>query len=142
MTAERIDGSAGTAVHGARPYWLAEPCPVWCDKLHDEQAFEADRRHLSSGYLAQVVLSTEDPVVQGARLGDRAQYFPAELVLYLDQHVREVGPRVVIDQVPAERRQLYLLPVEARQVGEALIRLAGLAREDGRGGSDPALGRG
>jgi hypothetical protein len=52
------------------------------------------------------------------------------LEIYLQQHVREVGPRIVIGQRPTGEPRIHLLPDEARHLGEALIRLASMADDD------------
>jgi hypothetical protein len=82
---------------------------------------------MGTDLMTEVVLSTEDPAAIGEKPHTLADYFPVELVVYVDQHVREVSPRVAIDGIPAERTQLHFLAAEARQVGEALIRLAEVA---------------
>jgi hypothetical protein len=129
-TSEENDSDGDSSAAIDRPYWLDEPCPAWCDKLHEEHLYVADRRHISSDYMREVILSTEDPVVIGEKPHDLSDYHPTELVIYLDQHVREVAPRVIIDQVPAGRRKLHFLPAEARRVGEALLRLATMAADE------------
>lgn len=98
------------------PYWLQKPCPTWCDQFHEPH--DPDRRHISTDHIREVLLSTEDAVGPGQ---------PAELVVYLDQHVREVGPRVILDQLPASRGRVHLLPAEARRLGQALLETAALA---------------
>jgi hypothetical protein len=129
-TSEENDSNDDSSAVLGRPFWLHEPCPVWCDKLHEEHLDVADRRHISSGCMSEVVLSSEDPIVMGEKPHDLSDYFPTELAIYLDQHVREIAPRVIIDQLPCDRKKLHFLPTEARQVGEALIRLAAMATED------------
>ncbi|MBE1465124.1 hypothetical protein [Kibdelosporangium phytohabitans] len=73
------------------------------------------------------MLSSEDLSVAGQVPHKPSDYRPTELVVYLDQHVREVGPRVVVGQLPGDRTKLHLLPAEARQVAQALLDMADLA---------------
>jgi hypothetical protein len=75
----------------------------------------------------ETLLSTEDPTIVGGKPHQLLDYRPPELVICLDQHVREIGPRVVLDQFPSDRSKLHLLPGEARRVGEALVEMAVLA---------------
>jgi hypothetical protein len=77
----------------------------------------------------EILLSTEDSTVLGEKPHQLSDYHPTELVIYLDQHVREMGPRVVMDQLPGDRGKLHLLPTEARRVSEALVEMAVLAEE-------------
>jgi hypothetical protein len=131
-TSEENDSNDDSSAVTGRPFWLHEPCPVWCDKLHEEHLDVADRRHISSECMSEVVLSSENPVVVGEKPHDLPEYFPTKLVIYLDQHIREITPRVIVDQLPWDRQKLHFLPTEARQVGEALIRLAAMATEDSK----------
>jgi hypothetical protein len=109
------------------PYWLHGPCPAWCDQLHEDHLDGPDRRHMSA--TTEILLSTEDQTVLGEKPRQLTDYHPTELVIYLDQHVREIGPRVVMDQLPCDRGKLHLLPAEARRVSEALVEMAVLAEE-------------
>src|SRR5689334_4462984 len=92
-------------------------CPVWCDGCD----CASDGLHISSESVEYVVLSTDEPV----KLGPKE--FPPELALYLDQHVEDADPRVVIDQLPDDRMKVRLLPTEALRIGRTLLRLAQLA---------------
>ncbi|ONI81617.1 hypothetical protein ALI144C_20170 [Actinosynnema sp. ALI-1.44] len=110
----------------ARPFWLHEPCPAWCDKFHEDNLDSGDRRHVSDE-VREVQLSSEDMSVHGQSPHKASDYRPTELVIYLDQHVREIGPRVIVDQLPGDRTKLHLLPTEARRVAEALLDMVALA---------------
>nr|WP_042183018.1 hypothetical protein [Kibdelosporangium sp. MJ126-NF4]CEL15301.1 hypothetical protein [Kibdelosporangium sp. MJ126-NF4]CTQ95657.1 hypothetical protein [Kibdelosporangium sp. MJ126-NF4] len=111
--------SAGTPL----PFWLHGPCPTWCDEFHEADLDNGDRRHISDE-VRNVLLSTEDMNVSGRKPHNPADYRPTELVIYLDQHVREIGPRIVVGQLPGDRTKLHLLPAEARQLGKALLDMA------------------
>jgi hypothetical protein len=113
----------------ARPYWLHGPCPAWCDQRHEDHLNGSDRSHMSSK-TREILLSTEDQTVLGEKPRQLSDYHTTELVIYLDQHVREIGPRVVMDQLPGDRGKLHLLPSEARRVSEALVEMAVLAEGD------------
>nr|CEL18623.1 hypothetical protein [Kibdelosporangium sp. MJ126-NF4] len=54
------------------------------------------------------------------------------LELYLEQDVREVGPRVVVGQLPTGWPKLNLLPADALHLSKALARLARTAMGDGQ----------
>lgn len=109
------------------PYWADGPCPAWCDRDHPGW-----RMHMSTGWMCFVVLSTEDPVTVDLGRDGVSEYVrvPKELEVYLEQHFREVGPRVVISQRPTGRPAMKLLPEEALHLGEGLIRLATMATDD------------
>lgn len=56
----------------------------------------------------------------------------SKLEIYLEQDVREVGPRVVVGQLPTGWPKLNLLPLDALHLSEALARLAYTGIDDGR----------
>ncbi|TCO62774.1 DUF6907 domain-containing protein [Actinocrispum wychmicini] len=135
----QIDNTSDSADEDDLPYYLAGPCPPWCDRAHEDTVDDAERLHMSTGLMWEVMLVTEDPVKSDSEPHTLSDYFPPELAVYMDQHVREVSPRIAIDGLPAGRTQLHLLPAEARTVGEALIHLAEVAEGrrtfvDSRGG--------
>jgi len=57
---------------------------------------------------------------------------PGKIQLYVEQHLREVGPRVVIEQLPAGYPKFSILPAEALHLSEALHRLATMATDDSK----------
>ncbi|ONI72744.1 hypothetical protein ALI144C_42820 [Actinosynnema sp. ALI-1.44] len=118
-----------------RPFWLHEPCPTWCDQFHEGDLDVSDRRHVSDD-ARTILLSTEDMKVRGQVPHKPSDYQPVELVIYLDQHVREVGPRIVFDQLPGDRKMVHLLPTEARRVADALLAMALLAEGNKPGTED------
>jgi hypothetical protein len=120
--------SLDSSIESHRPHWLVEPCPVWCDNLHEESDFVEDRSHMSE-WVCHVVLSTEEPVVID-RQPDDTWSFPCELMIYLDQHIGEVMPLVIVEEAHVGRKKLRLTPMEARQLGEALIRGSMTASEN------------
>jgi hypothetical protein len=74
----------------SRPvFWLAKPCPRWCNGLHDNRDSGPDRRHFSS-WEEQVPLTLEDAQEMGPGLG----WQPEHVVVSLDQGVREDAPRI------------------------------------------------
>ncbi|CAM3760623.1 DUF6907 domain-containing protein [Kibdelosporangium persicum] len=114
------------------PYWKTEPCPAWCDNLHEDSDFVDDRRHMSD-WSAHIVLTTEEPtIVERTPAGDGPWYVPFELVARLDQHVRDAAPLVIVHEAHCRIDELHLTPSEARQLGEALIRGADLAAGDSK----------
>ncbi|TCO54358.1 hypothetical protein EV192_109339 [Actinocrispum wychmicini] len=110
--------------HADQSSWGNEPCPAWCDGDHPSWP-----DHMGAGWMCFVRLSTEDPVLDGQTDGGPA-YQPKELEIYVQQGMREVGPRVAIGQRPTGEPKINLLPDEARHLGEGLIRLAAMADDD------------
>jgi hypothetical protein len=126
MTTGETTNAAESEADKRLPYWADGPCPAWCDRDHP-----AWHKHMSTGWMCFVVLSTEDPVTVdlGRNGGKNYVPVPKELELYLEQHFREIGPRVVISQRPTGRPAMKLLPEEALHLGEGLIRLATMATD-------------
>lgn len=57
----------------SRPvFWLAKPCPRWCNGLHNDCDASPDRRHFSS-WEEQVPLTLEDAQENGAGVGMAAR---------------------------------------------------------------------
>jgi hypothetical protein len=77
-----------------------------------------------------IVLSVDDPVVDGEKPDGGLDYRPKKLQTFVEQYVREVGPRVVIEQLPTGEPKFDFLPTEAIHLGEALIRLGTMATDD------------
>ncbi|WP_410630818.1 DUF6907 domain-containing protein [Amycolatopsis sp. cmx-4-83] len=69
-------------------FWLAKPCPRWCNGLHDDRDAGPDRRHFSSW--EEVLLTLEDAQEMGPGLGWQPEY----AIVSLDQGVREDVPRI------------------------------------------------
>jgi len=101
-----------------------ETCPAWCDGDHP-----AFRKHVSSGNMCYIDLALGGPDV-GTSDDDRPD--DSKLEMYLEQDVREVGPRVVIGQLPTGWPKLNFLPLDALHLSEALARLAYTAIDDRR----------
>jgi hypothetical protein len=125
MTVEEIESDATSSSDSYQPYWADGPCPSWCDRDHP-----CCRQHMSTSWMCFVVLSTENPVVHKHGPGGTLDYVPKELQTYIEQDVREIGPRVVIEELLTGKPKLNLLPAEAIHLGEALIRLATMATDD------------
>ncbi|TCO53072.1 hypothetical protein [Actinocrispum wychmicini] len=108
--------------------WAEEPCPAWCDGNHPDCP-----EHMSSEWMCFVALSMEVPTVVAMDGGNGTTVpvvLPKELEIYLEQRFRERVPQVVVGERPSGRQQLTLLPAEAVHLGEALLRLAGMAVDD------------
>lgn len=125
MTAANLPADLTSAQR--RPYWQAVPCPAWCDNPHEDSDFVDDRRHMSD-WSAHVVLTTEEPTfIERTPAGDGPWSVPFELTVWLDQHVQEAAPRVVLHETHRRIDEMHLTPAEARQLGEALIHGADVA---------------
>lgn len=90
--------------HG-RPSWQITPCPPWCMMQHEEGDFPADRLHASLA--CDLDLSQMDPVIVSDDDG-----IPASIVIYIEQHDREVEPRVCV-YIGLDTPPLMFTPAEA-----------------------------
>ena len=111
-----------------RPFWLTEDCPTWCTNDHQDEGCFEDRFHVAH-WQAEVVLSLVDVPFEKQRFEDRG---PEAFLLGVEQHVREVGPHIVVSR---DAWTVNLTIGEARQLAEALTTGADLA-EGHWGGSD------
>jgi hypothetical protein len=117
--AQRADDSLVSAGRHAlarkAPFWLARPCPAWCQSDHTEADRPADRRHLSAP-LGSVVL-TETEAAESSDGSWQAQ----DIHVALSQHVREVEPLISCGgHGPAGAWRLTV--AEARELAAALTR--------------------
>jgi hypothetical protein len=127
MTTQEPAAASESKARGRPPYWADGPCPAWCDRDHP-----GSRKHLSTRWMCFVVLSTEDPVHLDVGRNDETEHVlvPKKFEIYLEQHFREVGPRVVMSQLPTGAPMFKLLPEEAQHLGEGLTRLATMAGDE------------
>jgi uncharacterized protein DUF6907 len=110
-----------------RPFWLFEPCPSWCDGLHEDGDGIADRRH-HSRWGKRICLSTMDPCRAAFDLGDDAvRHEPCLINVRLEQGYREIEPRVVVEEVHGLGRFTLTMP-ETERLGKALAKAIELAR--------------
>jgi len=87
MTGTDVDCDVTLSTDDHKPNRADGPCPAWCDRDHPGW-----QDHMGVGWMCFVVLSTEDPVVDGERADGRPDYRPKELEIYLQQHVRKSAP--------------------------------------------------
>lgn len=110
---------------GSRPFWQAEPCPVWCDLAdgdhHDSDPVE-DRVHYSAWY-ARVPLTLVDVNVTDVAEGRET---PEWAEIHVKQHDREIGPRIWLGQSQTNRGW-HLTAGEARVIADQLVKAADLA---------------
>jgi hypothetical protein len=117
-----------TGAGGARrPYWLLTPCPTWCANTHRDEDLPEDRLHYSA-WLRRVALPNAGPFVTGN--GER--HVP-ELMVYVEQHVDEPRPRVIVTEAHRGIPELRLTIEEAQQVGVALFHGTGIITEEESG---------
>lgn len=93
-----------------RPQWLTEPCPKWCATTHRLDDLPDDRLHFSA-WLRPVALT------YAPRVGDHRRV----LLVYVEQHVDEDGPRVVLTEEHGGQEELRLSADEACALGAALL---------------------
>ena len=112
-----------------RPFWLHEPCPHWCDKIHEDRDLVVDRRHRSR-WGKQIILSTmESSPVESGPADDGLRYEPCLLDVRVDQGYREIDPRIRVEEIHQRGRLTLTLP-EAERLGKALISAVAPARSD------------
>lgn len=110
-----------------RPFWLLTPCPTWCANTHRDEDLLEDRLHYSA-WLRRVTLPNAEPVVTPD--GER---HVVELMVYVEQHVDEPRPRVILTEAHRGIREFRLTVEEAQQVGAALFHGTGVITEEGLG---------
>lgn len=92
------------------PSWLTDPCPEWCAAKHREADFPDDRRHFSA-WLRPVPLTHAPPVGKHQRV----------LMVYVEQHVDDDSPCVVLTEEHRGQPELRLTAEEACDLGAALM---------------------
>lgn len=93
-----------------QPTWLTEACPEWCGVTHRSDDLPDDRRHYTD-WIRSVPLTYAQPVGAHERV----------LLVYVDQHVTESGPRVVLHEEHCGQPELRLTADEACDLGAALL---------------------
>jgi hypothetical protein len=90
--------------------WSVAPCPKWCAATHRVHDLPDDRLHFSA-WLRPVPLSYAAPVGKHRRV----------LLVYVEQHVDEDGPRVILTEEHGGQQELRLTAEEACDLGSALL---------------------
>lgn len=102
-----------------RPYWLPGPCPSWCLGDHDDmEDWPLDLRVHLSGSLQVVPLSTMDPIE--VRVVESGRYRPWYLAVRVEQGLREIGPRIVLEDETGTTK-ISFTPSEAQQIVDAVV---------------------
>ncbi|GAB3890156.1 DUF6907 domain-containing protein [Kibdelosporangium lantanae] len=106
-------------VDEGRPSWPTEPCPTWCaaKTTHRKDDLLDDRYHFSS-WKRIVELPTLPPVT----IGNPPTRHRRELIVYVEQHVSEDTPRVIITDAHTEDKERRLDVNEATGLAVALLR--------------------
>ncbi|WP_141579636.1 hypothetical protein [Actinomadura sp. WMMA1423] len=104
----------------ARPWWLPEGCPSWCEWPDDHPAKACYDDRLHTGESRVVVLTGNDTA------GD-AWEDPDEARMYIRQHYREVAPRIEVGHNDAAVGLQFTLD-EAEEFAHHLLELAAIAR--------------
>jgi hypothetical protein len=109
---------ANTKLNPAKknPSWLIEPCPQWCVATHREDDMIGDRLHFAT-WQRFIALPSADPVV----VGDPPHPRMRQLLVYVEQHIGEDGPRVVVTDEHSEENERRFSVDEALGVGVALF---------------------
>lgn len=110
----------------ADPFWLTEPCPSWCDRVHHDWDSTEDCHHHSE-FVEHVELSTM-PTNEFLGGSHGVTHVPHCLEPRTDQGYRETSPRVHIEEHRCRGGNLALTLDEAEQVAAALTRLIAQGR--------------
>ncbi|GAA4242320.1 hypothetical protein GCM10022254_74900 [Actinomadura meridiana] len=120
-TAPSTDRDAATVT--ARPSWLADHCPRWCENSGDHSGHDhySNRRHL--GPSREVILTAVDD----HRTARQEQ--PPMARAHLFQHYREIGPRIDIarDDTPVG---IQFTLEEAENFAHKLLAIVSMARTE------------
>lgn len=100
-----------------RPLWQTEACPEWCAGDHKDTDAPVDRFHRSAWSFSEVIALVTDS---------------GGVYVDVEQHVREIGPRVLLVHETDPAHRLSLLPEEAERLAQGLLEAAGLVRGEGR----------
>lgn len=98
-----------------RPFWLAEPCPAWCERQHTNADRYEDREH--GGASVKMPLTLEDT-------GRVLYATPSRHVLHTDAQIEvyrdgEAGVHMTTAEARAWGRKLVAL-ADATDAGEAV----------------------
>lgn len=79
----------------ARPYWLAGPCPAWCEERHGDDDHIEDRRHVGGADPIPLTLAAPTMYRTGTGRGDVA-FQPRVLMVEIEQGWRESEPEICL----------------------------------------------
>lgn len=108
------------------PFWQTTPCPSWCGAKHSVGDYADDRIHRPADKVAIVPLTISNPI---PRQRPDGEWYCEPPVLHIDleQHIREIGPRIVLAE--AHSSEFSLTATEAVTLGQALLTAGQLAHE-------------
>ncbi|MEV5704776.1 hypothetical protein [Actinoallomurus sp. NPDC052274] len=119
----------------ARPAWLPDGCPPWCDMgpLHKDSDHLDDRVH--SGSATQITLTAEEPPLGPGVTpdgmgwtGESVSYpQPVQADIYLEQHYREATPRVWVGR-DGRTTGMHLTLDEAEQFAHEVLKRVAIGR--------------
>jgi hypothetical protein len=122
---EEVDRAVESTGDPRETYWADGPCPRWCDNDHP-----VSRNHLSTFWICDIILSTEDPTIE--TVDNKRVHCPKKIQAYIEQNIREIGPRVVVREERTGEPEFSLLPAEALHLGMSLSRLGTMAAENSK----------
>lgn len=96
-----------------QPTWLAEPCPTWCARAHEEADHPEDRFHQSSVALIAVVAGPRS-------VPPNALLRPTELSVRLGRYAGQTQTWVTLAPIEGTTPALVLTAESGRTVAEAI----------------------
>jgi hypothetical protein len=112
------------------PFWMPNGCPSWCvwTDSHKDGDHPDDRTHYSADESVEATLEPPVEYIVPSAPGD-SEYRPQRVGVDIRQLESQAAPEVRIYE--EDRPEwVKLTPVEARDLGETLIRVARLAGGD------------
>ena len=91
-----------------------ETCPTWCNANHRQEDLVDDQFHFSK-WLKSIPLPNAKYVVTNGN------EYPRQLMVYVEQHISEETPRVILIDEHSAEAELRLSDEEALQLGAALL---------------------
>jgi hypothetical protein len=112
---------------GKRPSWLTEPCPTWCavKTSHREEDLLDDRLHYST-WQRFIALPTAEPVM----IGQPPTRQQRQLIIYVEQHINEREPRVIVTDEHSDKQERRFNIDEATGVAVAMLHAVSIITGD------------
>jgi hypothetical protein len=113
---------------GNHPSWLTKPCPKWCaaKTSHREEDLPDDRLHYSS-WQRFIALPSAEPVM----IGQPPTRQQRQLIIYVEQHVDEDEPRVIVTDAHSDKQERRFNVDEATGVAVTMLHAISIITGDG-----------